>query len=60
VLTTATTMEIFRTTFIRFEQQFDYSKNVCENKWSERTEQLCSKKRYDCCEILGEMIPHVG
>jgi hypothetical protein len=35
-------------------------KNVCEKKWSERTERLCSKRRYDGCEVPGEMIPRVG
>jgi hypothetical protein len=53
-------MDIYRTTFTGFEEQFDYPKECMWKKWSERTEQLCSKRRYDGCEIPVEMIPHVG
>jgi hypothetical protein len=60
VLTTATTIDIFRITFIGFEEQFDHSKECMRKKWSERTERLCSKSKYDGCKVPGEMIPHVG
>jgi len=35
-------------------------KNVCEKKWSERTERLCLKRRYDGYEVPSEMISRVG
>jgi hypothetical protein len=46
-------MDIFGTTLIGFEEEL-FKRMYVQKKWSEKTEQLRSRRRYDDCEVLGD------